>query len=168
MCSGSVVVTAYDSESGRPSSNPEWELIYYEASITAQGLPEPSSIRGSTLVTRTAEHKSCNWGMQVDWWLQPCAVFDHSFSGISSICHRNEVNSIAWLYIVRLSQTIVSFTLHYIHNIQISQPNQLRKYPIDCSLSNPTRAIKRFFFFAYSNSIMSLYKPHVSASFLLL
>ena len=24
MCSGSVVVTAYDPESGRPGSNPEW------------------------------------------------------------------------------------------------------------------------------------------------
>ena len=28
MCSGSVVVTAYDSESGRLGSNPEWGLIY--------------------------------------------------------------------------------------------------------------------------------------------
>ena len=83
VCSGSVVVTAYDSESGRPGSNPEWGLIYYEASITAQGLPEPSSLRGSTLGTRAAEHKGCNWGMQIDWWLQPCAVFGHSFSGIS-------------------------------------------------------------------------------------
>ena len=62
MCSGSVVVTAHDSESGRPGSNPEWGLIYYEASIIAQGLPEPSSLRG----TRAAEHKGCNWGMQVD------------------------------------------------------------------------------------------------------
>ena len=65
-CSGSVVVTAYDSESGRPGSNPEWGAIYYEASITAQGLPEPSSLRGSTLGTIAAEHKGCNWGMQVD------------------------------------------------------------------------------------------------------
>ena len=83
VCSGSVVVTAYDSESGRPGSDPEWGLIYYEASITAQGLPEPSSLRGSTLGTRAAEHKGCNWGMQIDLWLQPCAVFGHSFSGIS-------------------------------------------------------------------------------------
>ena len=29
LCSGSVVVTAYDFESGRPGSNPEWGLIYY-------------------------------------------------------------------------------------------------------------------------------------------
>ena len=53
--SGSVVVTAYDFESDRPGSNPEWGIIYYKASITAQGLPEPSS--------RAAEHKGCNWGM---------------------------------------------------------------------------------------------------------
>ena len=66
VCSGSVVVTAYDFESGRPDSNPEWGLIYYKASITAQGLPEPSSLWGSTLGTRTAEHKGCNWGMQID------------------------------------------------------------------------------------------------------
>ena len=33
--------------------------------MTAQGLPEPSSLRGSTLGT-AAEHKGCNWGMQVD------------------------------------------------------------------------------------------------------
>ena len=57
VCSGSVVVTAYDSESGPPGSDPEWGLIYYEAPITAQGLPEPSSLRGSTLGTRAAEHK---------------------------------------------------------------------------------------------------------------
>ena len=43
MCSGSVVVTAYDFESDCPGSSPEWGLIYYKASISAQGLPEPSS-----------------------------------------------------------------------------------------------------------------------------
>ena len=50
MCSGSVVVTAYDFESSRPGSNPEWGPIYYKASIRAQGLPEPSSLRGSAWV----------------------------------------------------------------------------------------------------------------------
>ena len=29
VCSGCVVVTAYDLESGCPGSNPEWGLIYY-------------------------------------------------------------------------------------------------------------------------------------------
>ena len=61
MCSGSVLVTAHDFKSGRPGSNPD-----YEASITALGSPEPSSLRGSTLGTRAAEHEGCNWGMQVD------------------------------------------------------------------------------------------------------
>ena len=66
MCSGSVVVTAKDFESGRPGSNPEWGPIYYKALITAQGLPEPSSLRGCILGTIAAEHKGCNWGMQID------------------------------------------------------------------------------------------------------
>ena len=70
VCSGSVVVTAYDLESRRPGWSPEWGLIYYKASITAQGIPEPSSLQDSTLGTRAAEHKGCNWGMQIDWWLQ--------------------------------------------------------------------------------------------------
>ena len=51
-CSGSVVVTAYDFEPGHPGSNPEWGPIYYKASITAQGLPEPSSLWGSTSVPK--------------------------------------------------------------------------------------------------------------------
>ena len=53
MC---VVVTAYDFESGRPGSNPEWGLICYNASITAQGLLEPSSLRGIiiTIITNFA------------------------------------------------------------------------------------------------------------------
>ena len=75
-----IIIIILNSNSG---SNPEWGLIYCKASITAQSLPEPSSLWGSTLGTRAAEHKSCSWGMQVDWWLQPCAVFGHSFSGIS-------------------------------------------------------------------------------------
>ena len=31
--------------SGRPGSNPDWGPIYYEASVTAHGLPEPLSLR---------------------------------------------------------------------------------------------------------------------------
>ena len=51
VCSGSVVFTDYDFESGRSGSNHEWGPIYYKASIFAQGFPEPSSLRGSTSVT---------------------------------------------------------------------------------------------------------------------
>ena len=50
VCSGSVVFHDYDLESGRPGSNHEWEPIYYKASIFAQGIPEPSSLRVSTSV----------------------------------------------------------------------------------------------------------------------
>ena len=106
VCSGSVVVTTHDSESGCLGSNPEWGLIYYEASITAQGLPEPSSLLGSTLGTRAAEHKGCNWGMQVDWWLQPCAA---------GICHRNKVNSTAWLYRKAQPKDSIIYIHTYIH-----------------------------------------------------
>ena len=53
-------------ESGCLGSSPEGGLVYYEASITAQLLLELSSLRDSALGTRAAEHKGCNWGMQVD------------------------------------------------------------------------------------------------------
>ena len=77
---------------------------------------EPSSLRGSTLGTRAAEYKGCNWGMQVDWWLQLCAVFSATVSVVSAgICHRNKVNSIAWLYReAQPKDSIIYITLHYI------------------------------------------------------
>ena len=52
VCNGSVVVTTYDSESGTLGTR-----------------------AAGTLDTRAAEHKGCNWGMQIDWWLQLCAVW---------------------------------------------------------------------------------------------
>ena len=61
LCSGSVVVTAYDSESGHLGSNPEWGLIYYKASITAQGLPEPSSLRAVHWVPEQLNIKAVTW-----------------------------------------------------------------------------------------------------------
>ena len=64
VCSDSGVVTLMILTS--PGSNHELGLIYYEALVTAQGIPEPSSLRGSTSGTGAAEHKSCNWGMQID------------------------------------------------------------------------------------------------------
>ena len=91
VCSGSVVVTTYDSESGRPGSNPEWGAIYYEASITAQGLPEPSSLRGSTLGTRAAVTGACKL-------IDGCTLALCSATGSvvsSGICHRNKINSTA-------------------------------------------------------------------------
>ena len=74
MCSGNLVVTAplmIFNPATRVRILNEGQYMYYEASITAQGLPEPSSLRGSTLGTRAAEHKGCNWGMQM---IDGCSV----------------------------------------------------------------------------------------------
>ena len=100
MCKSCVtyLLTTYDSESGHPGSNPEWGLIYYEASITAQGLPERSSLRGSTFGTRAAEHKAVTGTCKL---IDGCslALCSATVSVVSAgICHRNKVNSIAWLY----------------------------------------------------------------------
>ena len=93
---------------------PEWGSIYYEALITAQGLPEPSSLRGSTLGTRAAEHKGCNGACKLidGCSLALCSATDSVVS--AGICHRNKVSSIAWLY--RRAQpkdSILYITLHY-------------------------------------------------------
>ena len=95
MCSGSVVVTAYDFESGRPGSNPEWGPIYYKASITAQGLPEPSSLRGSTSVPDQLNIKAVTGACKLidGCSLELCLATPSVAS--SGICHRNKVNSIA-------------------------------------------------------------------------
>ena len=92
MCSGSVVVTAYDSESGRPGSNPEWGLLYYTASITAQGSPEPSSLHWVPEQLNTkAETGACKL-------IDGCslALCSATVSVVSAgICHIHKVNSIA-------------------------------------------------------------------------
>ena len=58
--------------------------------------------------------KAVNWSMQVDWWLQSCAVFGHSFSGFSWHMPQTKVDSIAWLYWRAQPKDIVSYTLYYI------------------------------------------------------
>ena len=61
-----VVVTAHDFESGSRGSNPEWgPYAMYNVSITAGLIPEPSSLRSSSLGTRAAEHKDCNWACKL-------------------------------------------------------------------------------------------------------
>ena len=95
VCSGSVVVTAYDSESGRPGSNPEWGLIYYEASITAQGISEPSSPGVVHWVPEQLNTKAVTGACKL---IDGCslALCSAAVSVVSAgICHRNEVKSIA-------------------------------------------------------------------------
>ena len=92
-----------------PGLNPEWGTIYYEASITTLGLPELSSLRGrgSTLGTRAAEHKVCNWGKQAS-----------SFMVAVLRCVRPQFKwhqlayAITWLY-RRAQRKIVSSTFQW-------------------------------------------------------
>ena len=109
VCSRSVVVTTYDFESGRPGSNPEWGPIYYEASITAQSLPEPSSLQGSTQIPEQLNIKAVAGAcILIDGCsLELCSATPSVAS--SGICHRNKVNSIPWW----LLHEIVSVTIHY-------------------------------------------------------
>ena len=78
-------------------SNPEWGLVYYEASITAQGLPEPSS---SGVVHWVPEQ------LNIKAVTGACKLFDGcslvlcstTVSVVSAgIFHRNKVNSTASL-----------------------------------------------------------------------
>ena len=85
VCSSCIVVIILDWGHGGFWSSSEWVPIFQEAWSTAQGLPEPSSIQGSTLGTRAAEHQGCNWA---------CTLI--------GICHRN------------IKIRILSITFHYI------------------------------------------------------
>ena len=76
------MVTAYDFESDRPSWNPEWVPIKYEASITAQ--------HSSTLGTRAAEPITGASELIVGCSLEVCSATP---SVVSS--GRNKVNSTA-------------------------------------------------------------------------
>ena len=75
------------------------------------------SLHPSGVVHWVPEQLNCNWGMQVDWWVCSLALCSATVSGVSAgICHRNKVNSIAWLY--RKAQpkdSIIYITLHYIY-----------------------------------------------------
>ena len=103
VCSGSVVVTAYDFESGGPGSSPELGPIYYWASSTAQGLLE------SSLGTITAEHEGCV-RPQFQWYRLAYAteiksIQLHDFIVIASTWDRSvtlhymKPTRIQWIYV---------------------------------------------------------------------
>ena len=122
------MVTAYDSESGRPGSDPEWGLICYEASITAQGLPEPSSVRVCTFGTRLPEQLNIKAVTGACKLIDGCslALCSTTVSVVSAgICHRNKVNSIAELYRkAQPNDSIIYIALHY-------------NYPYNCPYNCP-------------------------------
>ena len=97
VCSGSVVVTAYDSESGRTGSNPEWGLISYEASIAAVHRAYPS-LHPSGVVHWVPEQLNMKAVTGACKLIDGCslALCSATLSVVSAgICHRNEVKSIA-------------------------------------------------------------------------
>ena len=97
VCSGSALVTAYDFQSGRPGSNPEWGPIYtmrlrslHRAYIlrlhpveVVHWVPEQLDMK---VVTGACEMID---GCSLELCLATLSVA--SFG----ICHRNEVNSIS-------------------------------------------------------------------------
>ena len=100
-----------------------WHLVFwYQVTLimfgwklgddTVTTLPEPSSLRGSTLGTRATEHKGCNWtcklidGFSLELWSATPSVSSVVVGKccvtylvvLSGICHGNKVNSTSWLY----------------------------------------------------------------------
>ena len=117
VCSGSVVVTAYDSESGRPGSNPEWgQYTMRLRSLHRVYL----SLRPSGVVHWVP------YQLNIKAVTGACKLIDCSSLALCSatllsagICHRNKINSTAWLYRdepshIEDSIIYITFTLHYI------------------------------------------------------
>ena len=76
-------------------SSPEWVPIFYEARSTSHGLPEPSSLRGSTSVPEQLDIKAVTRACKL---IDGCSLELCSATpsvALSEICHRNRVNSIA-------------------------------------------------------------------------
>ena len=141
MCSGSVVITTYDSESAYDSEfaaydsesathdSESWEGGWGGDHCTGltRAFILPSPLRGSTLGTRAAEHKgctACNWGMQIDWWLQSCTVFQWY-----PLAYATEMKTIQLHDSIKgLSQKIVSITLHYTTLLKCNLTSILTKF----------------------------------------
>ena len=71
-----------------PGSSPKWVLIFYEARSTAQGLPEPLSLRCSTLGIPVLSNIKTATGCESNRQLQLSTVFagtvvnNYQFNGI--------------------------------------------------------------------------------------
>ena len=95
VCSGSVVVTAYDFESGLPGSNPEWGQIYYKASILHRAYP---SLHPFGVVHWVPEQLNIKAVTETCKLIDVCSLelcFATPSMVSSGICHGNEVNSTA-------------------------------------------------------------------------
>ena len=94
VCSGSVVVTAYDSESGCPGSNPEWGKYtlrslhraypsLYPFGVVLHWVPEQLNIKAVPGACKLID--GCSFAL--------CSATGSVVS--SGICHINKVNSTA-------------------------------------------------------------------------
>ena len=106
VCMVLQVVTAYDES---PPGFESW-VIYYKALITYRADPSLRSLRGSTCYQSMNFAKAILW--HANWLICIEAVFENDNNSLASsgICHRNKVNSIAWLYRDGLANKIVLVT----------------------------------------------------------
>ena len=135
VCSGSLVVTAFDSESGRPGSNPEWGQ--YTMRLRSLHRAHPS-LHPSGVVHWVPEQLNIKAVTGACKLIDDCsrALCSATVSVVSAgICYRNKVNSTAWLYRDGPSHKIVSLTLHNITYTYIKkkQSDQHSSQDIVCS-----------------------------------
>ena len=134
----------------------EWGLIYYKVSITAQGLPKPSSLWDSTLGTRAAEHIikavtgacTCIDGCNLALYLTTPSVAS------SGICHKksqfncmtlslwprhkivsviippNSHTSVKYATLPTTPSSTPSHPIHTIHCSVFSPPKVVRQYDL--------------------------------------
>ena len=97
MCSGSVVVTAYDSESGCPGSNPEWGQYNYTMTLRSLHRAYPS-LHPSGVVHCIPEQLNIEAVTEAFKLIDGCSLVLCSATPtvvLAGICHRNKINSTA-------------------------------------------------------------------------
>ena len=112
VCSGSVVVTAYDSESGCLGSNPEWGQFTIRLWSLHRAYP---SLHPSGVVHWVSEQLNIEAVTGAFKLIDGCSlVLCLATPSVVSadIRHRTKINSTAWPSHDGPSQKIVSFTLH--------------------------------------------------------
>ena len=107
------------------------QKVPYYTYVYERGISHVTSSHPQPMTSPRGITVGCNWGMQIDWWLQPRAVFGHIFSGI--IWHMPQKWSqfncmtLSWWP----CHKIVSVTLHYIKWAQT--PTLNIQTPLDLS-----------------------------------
>ena len=98
VCSGSVVVTAYDSESGCPGSNPEWRQYTMRLRSLHRAYPSLHPFGVVHWVSKQLNIEAVTGACKL---IYGCSLVlcSATLSVVSDgICHINKINSTAWLY----------------------------------------------------------------------